>query len=409
MFRKIIHTSFAPNVQKDDLLLSLKLLFGLKTKEKRNVVIDIEKEFSILIGVTSAISFSSGRAALYYILKSLNIDPHSEVLLQAFTCVAVPNAIIWAGLQPVYVDINEQTLNIDVDDLKRKVTPKSRVVIVQHTFGIAADIERIIDIAKKNNLIVIEDCAHALGGTHNKKLLGTFGDVAFFSFGRDKMISSVFGGIAITNDKKIGERLRKYQNELKKPNHRFVIKQLLYAPLYVLSLSLYDVFIGKLLLKLASRFNILSKAVYPQEKTGGKPDFIDFSFDPSLAVLVKNQLKKLDSFTNHRKKRVSFYEKNMSQKNVFTTNGQPLLRYPLRVVDKLGILNWCKNRNIHLGNWYQGPIDPRGVVLQNIGYVSGSCPKAEKISTEIINLPTHINISDFDAKQIVKTVKSCIL
>src|SRR5581483_4013141 len=113
---------------------------------------------------------------------------------QAFTCVAVPNSVLWTGAKAIYADIDE-TGNLDPKDLEKKITKKTKAVIIQHTFGIAANMDAIQKVLKGKKIILIEDCAHALGASYKGKKLGTFGEFAFFSFGRDKVISSVFGGM----------------------------------------------------------------------------------------------------------------------------------------------------------------------------------------------------------------------
>ena len=120
------------------------------------------------------------------------IGEGDEVLVQAFTCVAVPNSVLWAQATPVYADI-DATLNIDPIDVEKKITNRTKAIIVQHTFGIPADMDALVALAKKHNILLIEDCAHSLGATYKGKKVGTFGDAAFFSFGRDKVVSSVFG------------------------------------------------------------------------------------------------------------------------------------------------------------------------------------------------------------------------
>ncbi len=97
------------------------------------------------------------------ILNSLGLEKDSEVLLQAFTCNAAVNPIIWSGLKPVFVDVNEETFNMDAEDLRRKISSKSKAVMVQHTFGLPAYMDEILEICQQNNLILIEDCAHSLG------------------------------------------------------------------------------------------------------------------------------------------------------------------------------------------------------------------------------------------------------
>jgi len=205
---KSIFTALSPNTEVDDVLLAFKLLFSPWAWKKGDSSLCLEKIFSEWIGVNHCFTFESGRTGLYAILKSLNLSSDDEVLLQAYTCVAVVEPILWNNVKPVFVDIDSESLNTSGIDLEKKITSKSKVLIIQHTFGNPADLDELLKIAKKYNLFVIEDCAHAMGAEHKGKKVGTYGDASFFSFGRDKVISSVFGGIVMTNNETIAASLR---------------------------------------------------------------------------------------------------------------------------------------------------------------------------------------------------------
>ena len=200
MFDKPIAISLAPNQDKDDVIQTIKIILKPQFWIKGDSVKKIEDWFKEYFHVNTAVSFNSGRSALYAILKSLNIGYGDEVIVQAFSCVAVANSVIWSGAKPVYVD-SDQNLNISTNLLEQHITPNTKAIIVQHTFGIPADIILIKKIAHKYNLILIEDCAHSLGATFQDRKIGTFGDFTFFSFGRDKVISSVFGGLTIITER----------------------------------------------------------------------------------------------------------------------------------------------------------------------------------------------------------------
>ena len=225
---KPISISLSPNTEKDDIWLALKLIFMPWLWKKGRAILELENEFKKYLGVKYGVSFNSGRSSLFAILKSLNLPKDSEILLQAFTCNAAINPILWAGLKPVYVDCNEDDFNIDIEDLKRKITPKTKVLMVQHTFGLPANMDEILALSERYNLILIEDCAHALGAEWQGQKVGNFGKAAFFSFSRDKVISSVYGGIAVTNDPEIGEKLRQVQNEFIYPSYYWIFQQLLH-------------------------------------------------------------------------------------------------------------------------------------------------------------------------------------
>lgn len=407
-----IFISLSPNVEKDDLFLALKLIFQpWKWKGSFNF---LEEEFKKYFNVKYAFSFNSGRSALMAILSSLNLKKGSEVLLQAFTCNAAVNPILWLNLKPVFVDCDE-TLNIDIEDLKRKITLKSKVLMVQHTFGFPAKIEEILKICKEKNLILIEDCAHSLGATFEGKKIGTFGLASFFSFGKDKVISSVFGGMAITNDEKIGENLKKFWEKIKEPSFFWIFQQLLHPLLIELLIKpLYNFFgSGKILLFLFQNFKILPKSVSKEEKEGKKPGIFPKRIPKALAILAQNQLKKLEKFNEHRKRIAGIYREELKNIKAILPKekeGRIWLKYPL-IVDKetREILKEFEKKNIFLNDgWRETPIVPPDTNLKKMGYQWGSCPRAEKIAKSILNLPTHINVSEKEAQKITEFFKQTI-
>jgi len=406
---KPISISLSPNTERDDVWLALKMIFMPWFWKRGKAVLELEEEFKKYLGVKYAVSFNSGRTGLLATLTALELEPGSEVLLQAFTCNAAVNPILWSGLKPVYVDCDENDFNIDIEELKRKITPKSKVVIVQHTFGLPANMDGILALVKRYDLILIEDCAHALGAEYKGQKVGTFGKVAFFSFSRDKVISSVYGGIAVTNDDKLGVKLLEFQRSINYPSYFWIFQQLLHPILINWAiLPIYNFLdLGKIFLILSQWFHILSKAVHWKEKRGEKPDYFPKRLPNALALLALNQFKKLERFNNHRREIADFYYqelKNISfhlpqkfpeRKNIF-------LRFTIKHLKTHEIIYraWHK-KNILIGDWYTSPIAPSGTNLEKLEYKIGSCPNAEKLSKITLNLPTHINISEKEAKKIV--------
>ena len=161
--------------------------------------------------------FFKGRVALYTILKSMGIKEGDEVLLPGFTCVVVPNAILYCGAKPVYVDIDENTFNINPELIEEKITSKTKAIIAQHTFGIPAQMDKIIEIAKKHNLFIIEDSCHAIGSKYNGIEVGNFGDAAFFSSQWSKPITSGLGGWVKINNQNLKENVAKYYEKYSSP------------------------------------------------------------------------------------------------------------------------------------------------------------------------------------------------
>jgi len=401
---KPISISLSPNTEPDDIWLALKLIFQPWLWKKGKVIQELEDEFKKYLGVKYAISFNSGRSALMAILSSAALTKEDEVLLQSFTCNAAANPIIWSGLKPVYIDCNETTFNIDVEDLKRKITERNRAVMVQHTFGLPANMDEISEICRQNNLILIEDCAHSLGATYKGKKVGTFGKAAFFSFSRDKVISSVYGGMVVTNDDELAKKIKEYQKKIGYPSY-FWIKQQLLHPILIncLILPTYKI-LGKYLLVLFQKLQILSKAVQQREKFGEKPDYFPKRLPDVLAILALNQFKKLERFNNHRKKIASFYYNELKNTHfgLPSATEQIYLRFTIKHSRAHEIIRKARKKNILIGDWYESPIVPPDTELDKMQYKIGSCPKAEKLAKETLNLPTHINASKDDVKKIIE-------
>ncbi len=423
LFRPI-SISLSPNTEKDDILLALRLIFQpwrwkcpSFSTTVRNSAQRLEEEFKKYLGVKFAISFNSGRSALFAILEALDVKKNDEVLLQGFTCNSAVNPILAKGAKPVFVDV-DNAINIELYDLKRKITSKSKAVMIQHTFGLPAEVAEIPEICKKYNLFLIEDCAHALGAKFNGKFCGTFGDAAFFSFGRDKIISSVFGGLAVTNNEKIGECLKNFQEKLDFPSHFWIFQQLLHPILMnylILPAFGLNQYLGRIVLGIFHKLLILSKAVSKCEKRGEFPSEFPKKFPNALAILARNQFKKLERFNEHRREIANFYEKELKNTNFILPFAKPLqsrmpvfMRYPILIEQNTdAILKEARKRKIYLDDgWRKTPIFPPDTDISKIGYNLGECPKAEKIAKNIVNLPTHINISREAAKKIINFLYS---
>lgn len=409
IFRSPIAIGLSPNTENEDVWQALNTLFMPWSWKEGSSIEKAEKWFRDYFGVSDAVSFNSGRSALYALLKIFNIGVGSEVLLQAFTCVAVPDPVIWVGAKPIFVDI-EETLNIDPRLLEKHINKKTRAIIVQHTFGIPAKIEMIAKIAQKYNLILIEDCAHSIGATYQDKKIGTFGDAAIFSFGRDKVISSVFGGMAIINSEfRIKSlELRKYQKGLDYPGIFWILQQLLHPIAFSIILPLYNIYLGKLILFLLQKLNLLSFPVFNEEKLGNKPDIFPLKYPNALAQLLLVQLEKLDKYNLFRGEVAAYYFRKLKEfPNIqlpARQEGAIYLRFNILIKNAEELLKIARKKGLVLGNWYKNTIDPRGVLCEKIGYKKGSCPSAEKTAGLSVNLPTYPRLTMMDLKRIVDLI-----
>jgi dTDP-4-amino-4,6-dideoxygalactose transaminase len=421
----MLFTNLAPNTQFLDAIKAVFLILTPWRFKKGGASLKVEKMFSEMLPGHTAFTFESGRTSLHAILTAMDIRNGDEVLLQAYTCVAVPEPILWVGATPVFVDCDE-TLTMSIPDLEKKITPKTKAIIIQHTLGMPANLDLIMQIAKSKELMVIEDCAHALGARYNNQIVGTFGDASFFSFGRDKVVSSVFGGVAVTKNKILADAISKIQSEYPTPSYGWIFQQLLHPPIMWLGKKTYR-FGGILLIGIAKTFGITSKAVQSQEKQGIRPTFALKRMPNALALLALRQLKKLECFNSHRQSLAKLYQELLSplqissQLSSLTSRDLPInrltdqpinqsihLRYTIWTDKREEIYTACKKEGILLGDWYDTVIAPRGVNYEKINYHQGSCPNAERIAKGTLNLPTDIHTSASDVKKIVKIIESVL-
>lgn len=173
---------------------------------------DFEKLMSDYVGSKYAIAVNSGTAALQAALCSLDVKNGDEVLLPSFTFVATANAVISIGAKPVFVDILKENYTMDPNDLKRKITRKTKAVIPVHLYGNVAYVEEIMEISKKHNLYIVEDAAQSLGSSYKNRQTGTFGDIGCYSLYPAKVMTSGEGGVLVTDKKRYYEKLLMIRN-----------------------------------------------------------------------------------------------------------------------------------------------------------------------------------------------------
>ena len=261
IFHKTIFTGFAPNLTARDAVISLGYLFlpwRWPSVIKGEFPALAEKKLQEYFNIKHACVFDSGRSALYYALKALGAGEGDEVITQAYTCVVVINAIKFTGAKPIFIDISND-FNMDPAELENKITPKTKILIIQHTFGLPAKINEIITIAKRHNLKIIEDCAHSLGARYGGKLAGTFGHIGMLSFGSDKIISCARGGALISADDKIGYKIKTLSAQLPPPKLLKILQHLMHFPIFYIAKPVYHLFIGKFILILAKKLNKLER------------------------------------------------------------------------------------------------------------------------------------------------------
>lgn len=369
-----------------------------------------EQAFRNYIGTKYAYSFWRGRVALYAILRSLGVKSGDEVILPGFTCLAVPNAIIFCGAKPVYVDIDPNSYNVTAAKVKAKINEKTKAIIIQHTFGVPADVDPIVSLARGRGLKVIEDCAHALGAKYKGNKVGTLGDAAFFSSQWSKVFSTGLGGLAVTNDDTIGEALGNFQHECVWPSKKEVGVLLVQLKLHeaLFRPSLY--WLGRNMLRMLSELGLFVGSSTKEERIIEKPKNYAKRLSNTQAIIGLSRLMRLRVENQHRVHMARKYDEILKKEGIATVSvpswAEPImLRYPILVEDKEKVLALARKSRIELGSWFDSVLHPKVTALDKAYYTQGECAVAEKITKHIVNLPTHCRVKEKDFLKIVKFLK----
>jgi dTDP-4-amino-4,6-dideoxygalactose transaminase len=210
------------------------VLAALKTVLRSEVVEGhaieaFEDRFARYVGVRHALTVPSGRMALYVSLKALKLNPGSEIIIPSYNVPEVVSAVIWAGMQPKFVDIDPATYNISPELLEAHLTEKTGAILLTHLYGQPAHIERIVRLAEKHKILVVEDAAQALGASYQGRKVGAFGEIAYFSFGLVKNLNCLGGGMAVTDHTDLYDAMKCIVRDFSPPSPFKLIKDLLAA------------------------------------------------------------------------------------------------------------------------------------------------------------------------------------
>lgn len=352
-------------------------------------------------GVKYAFSFASGRMALYAILKALGIGKGDEIIIPAYTCVVVPNAIIYRGAIPVYVDIKPTTFNIDPTKIEAKITPKTKAILAQHTFGLPCDLDEIKEIAQKHDLFVIEDCAQALGAEFNGKKVGSIGDAGFYSTDHTKMISTSTGGMAITNNSELASKIQQVydhspfleKSQVARILFTFIAENFLYHPKFAV--------IGMPLAFMCSKLGLFY--FFSDEKKIEKPT--EYPYPARLSNLQAKigirQMNELEKNIAHRRNIARQYDEIFNlypeqfDDSATTKKRHVFLRYSF-LVKNPSSLRRRFSKYLYLGDWFSSVIYGRGKDLHEVFYREGECPVGEAVARHSVNLPTHPKIQNLE-------------
>jgi len=381
---------FKPFLNKELITIELSKLFDGKTIGEGPRVKEFEEKVANYLGQINlamasfkvhTVAVNSGTSALHlaYILAGIKKD--DEVIVPVLTCTATNHPLLWLGAKPIFADIEPDTLCISADDIESKITAKTTAIVVMHNGGHPCDMRRIMDIAERNNLKVIEDCAQAFGGEYDGQKLGTFGDFGIFSFQAIKHVTTGDGGMLICRnegDAKRAKKLRWYgiDRDLRRERNTLIPDK--FNPFWQRAMT-FDV-----------------------EETGFKMHMNDIA-----ATIGLCNFEKINEILNQRKLFANIYRKELtileSGFNIKLLEEQP------------GHANWLFQILVDNVYKFQEFISLRGIETNQVqirndyykifGGEKLNLPNMNSVETKYVSLPIHNNLSEEDIYSVVDAVK----
>lgn len=367
------------SIPRQSLTLSIKDIKILLSREDKDYIQLLQKELSYYFK-KEVILQPSGSIALSNILSGLNIKKKDEILLPSHTYAPVVS-VIKRFATPIFVDIDE-TLNISADDITKKITNKTKAIIVVHNYGRCADVGKIAEICKKNKLYLIEDCAQAFGCEYKGKKIGTFGIASYFSMGLGKTLDTLSGGFIVTGDGLLAKKIRdKRYVQISKTRYIILILNRIIISILT-SRTIFDIF-TRHLLKILPRSAI--------KETGS----IKQMMRQPQALLG---LKRLKDSKNMVQKRNSNYQILKELNDIKSVPG---------AIDAPLYFQLLEDKRDYLQNYLlKKKIDTKSDFYRNFDF---KCSSSKKISERILHIPIDAALSERDMLYILKTLRSYVI
>ena len=376
-----------------DLARGVAGFFSSGEKHRTNLEAEVRHYFA----ANHAFHVSSGKAALALILLALrDVAKKKKVVIPAYTCFSVPSAVVKAGLEIVPCDIDLRTFDYDYDSLAQAVTGDTLCILGVHLFGIPADLDKMREVCSAKGAFLVEDVAQAMGGRKHGKMLGTIGDVGFYSLGRGKNITCGSAGIIVTNDELIGRALAKRYADLKEISLGEDIKNLI-------TLGLMSIFIRPWLYWLPVGMPFLQLG-----QTFFHSDFPIRKLSARRAALLRSWKDRLTESNQLRAENAAELYKRLSRKD----NGEryiPYLRFPLLVNDRKTrdlLYSYSQEKGLGFSLMYPAPVNEIPDLRSSF---SGQLfPAAKRVADTLLTLPTHHLLSEKDKANIRRLLDSAL-
>ncbi len=340
---------------------------------------EFEKVVADYVGAKYAVAIANGTAALHAACFAAGIKEGDEVITTPITFAASANCVLYCGGKPVFADIDSKTYNISPESIKEKITNKTKAIIAVHFTGQPCDMDEIHKIAKEHNLLVIEDAAHALGAEYKGKKIGSLSDMTTFSFHPVKHITTGEGGMIVTDDEKLYQKLKLFRAHGITRDENLLI-------------------------------NNEGAWYYEQQYLGYNYRITDIQ-----CALGISQLKKLDGFIKRRREIAKIYDEAFKDNENIIIPYQKegcFNNYHLYVIQILGknrkeVFDELRSQGIGV-NVHYIPVH-KHPYYQNNGYKNVSCPNAEEIYKHIISIPIYPKLKDEEIKYVIDNVKKAVL
>lgn len=386
---------------------ALKLLSGRRAVAETRWSDEVERAITARMGCVAGYTFPSARCALWATMRAMGVGPGDEVVVTGFTCVAVPNAVLFTGARPVYVDVDPATLNMDPGKLEERVGPRTRVIIVQHTFGNPVDTAPILRLARRRGLYVIEDCCLALGSRDRSRPLGLAGHAAIVSFELSKTVTGGWGGVLWVTDEDLSRRLLEMASRRRFASRVEAARCSLQVALSFLLYHPRTYWAGRYLAAVLYRTGLFRVSTRREEARGQVPRGFEDRLSDAHWRVVADQLSRLDAIVDHARRAAGVYRQTLEGHGlrtfpVVSPGAEPSWsRFPFLVADRAGMKRYFGSRGIEVGQWFDSPVSG-AEDLAAVGYRHGECQQAEFVSRHVVNLPVHPRVSAADVDRIAR-------
>lgn len=318
-----------------------------------------------------AVAVNSGTSALHLAIKALGIGPGDEVITTPFSFIASANCILYEGAKPVFVDVEEDTLNIDPEKVERAITPRTKAILPVDIFGHPCRWDEILDLAERHNLRVIEDSCEALGSEYKGKKCGSFGDISTFAFYPNKQITTGEGGVILTDDEEIYKMCQSWRNQGRGESGAWLVHETL---------------------------------------------GYNYRLDEMSCALGISQMQKIGEILQMREKVAEYYGELLSGiKGVKIPYIAPYATrvswfvYVIRIKGRRDeVMEHLNRKGIQCRPYFCPPLHLQPFYRQRFHYKEGDFPVAEQASREVLALPFFTTLSKKEIEEVVSAIKEVL-